>query len=259
MKLNEKIKAIRKARHYSQEELGIRLIKMNDCGISRQTVSDWENGNSEPKLNNIRDLAEVLDVSFDALLDENIDLTDQNTLNAVLKHLKPETKGKINNSTRYHIYAYNVNYLDYLKLISFCVLNIIGIILGIVGICYLDEVEKVGTILLTMGATIFIVTLLFVQIPVQLLNKIIRGGDYVSFGTLSSTHLVIIDEYSSSYDKTIYVPVSQIDKMELAPNASNRHGRVLVYVKDRNKPFETNDIINPEELVNKFNNLEIMD
>ena len=69
MKLFEKIRILRKARGLSQEQLGYSLSRVNKDGISRQTISDWENGNFEPKLENIRDLAEVLDVSFDVLLD----------------------------------------------------------------------------------------------------------------------------------------------------------------------------------------------
>lgn len=64
MQLSDKIRIIRKARGYSQEGLGMNLSMVNKNGISRQTVSDWENGNCEPKLNNIRDLAKVLEVLF---------------------------------------------------------------------------------------------------------------------------------------------------------------------------------------------------
>ena len=71
MKLFDKIRILRKARGLSQEQLGYSLSRVNKDGISRQTVSDWENGKFEPKLENIRDLAEVFNVSFDALLDES--------------------------------------------------------------------------------------------------------------------------------------------------------------------------------------------
>ena len=38
MNLSEKISIIRKARKYTQEEMGDKI------GVSRQTVSDWEKG-----------------------------------------------------------------------------------------------------------------------------------------------------------------------------------------------------------------------
>ena len=85
MKLKDKIRILRKVRGYSQQDLGDRLSK-ETFGISRQSVSDWENGNSEPKLDNIRELAKVLNVSFDALLDDSIDLDDSETLMRVLNN-----------------------------------------------------------------------------------------------------------------------------------------------------------------------------
>ena len=94
MKLSEKIKIVRKARGYSQEELGKKV------GVTRQTVFDWEKGNYEPNLDSMRFLTQELEVSFDTLLDEDIDLNDRRQLNIVLKNLSEETKEKVNNSFR---------------------------------------------------------------------------------------------------------------------------------------------------------------
>jgi transcriptional regulator with XRE-family HTH domain len=44
MQLADKIKIIRKARGYSHEQLGDSLSRVSENGISRQAVSDWENG-----------------------------------------------------------------------------------------------------------------------------------------------------------------------------------------------------------------------
>ena len=44
MKLSDKIRIIRKARGLSQEALGDSLSRVSENGISRQSVSDWENG-----------------------------------------------------------------------------------------------------------------------------------------------------------------------------------------------------------------------
>ena len=94
MKLSEKIKIVRKARGYSQEELGKKV------GVTRQTVFDWEKGNYEPNLDSMRFLTQELEVSFDTLLDEDIDLNDRRQLNIALKNLSEETKEKVNNSFR---------------------------------------------------------------------------------------------------------------------------------------------------------------
>ena len=111
MKLADKIRIIRKARGFSQEGLGYKLSRVNKDGISRQTVSDWENGKCEPKLENIRDLAAVLEVSFDALLDESIDLEDKRTLNAVLKNLSDDVKQEVNSKFRYSVNVSDISKL----------------------------------------------------------------------------------------------------------------------------------------------------
>ena len=103
MYLSDKIRIIRKARGFSQEKLGECLNNENQNGISRQSISDWESGKSEPKLDNIRELAKVLNVSFDALLDDSLDLNDQQVLNSVLKHVEPRMISKVNSKFRYSI------------------------------------------------------------------------------------------------------------------------------------------------------------
>ena len=255
MELSEKIRIIRKARGFSQEGLGLNLSKVNKNGISRQTVSDWENGNTEPKLDNIRDLAKVLDVSFDALLDDNIDLNDKNVLNSVLKHLSSETKEKVNNSFRYRIYEYTVTKKDYIKLIAYFSALLISLIILVVGLSMLDKVEYAGW-LAYGGGLVFFMLLCMLSLPIYNIKKIKKGGRYSSFGTLSQTHFVIIGWSDNQFDRTIYVPVSAIEKMELGKNAKKRHGTVLVYLKDRAKPIETSDIINPEKLIYVFENLD---
>ncbi len=80
MKLNEKIRILRKARGLSQEELGFELNNASDFGVSRQSISDWENGRSEPKLENIKLLAKALNVSCDTLLDDEIELNNEGNI-----------------------------------------------------------------------------------------------------------------------------------------------------------------------------------
>lgn len=107
MKLSEKIRILRKARGLSQEEFGYSLSEATD-GVSRQTISDWENGKFEPKLDNIRDIAKVLGVSFDVLLDESIDLNDAQTLQSVLHNVTSDLKKTINTKIRYDICQYRL-------------------------------------------------------------------------------------------------------------------------------------------------------
>jgi len=255
MQLSEKIRIIRKARGYSQEGLGLNLSKVNENGISRQTVSDWENGNCEPKLNNIRDLAKVLDVSFDALLDDDIDLNDKSVLNSVLHHLSAEQKEKVNNSFRYRIYEYNVTKKDYAKVISYFTIMFFSIVTLIIGLCLLDKTSYGGWIAYGGGLVLFCL-LCMLSLPIYNIKRIKRGGGYSSFGTLSQTHFVIIGWSDAQFDRTIYVPVTEIEKMELGKESKKKHGTVLVYLKDRAKPIQTSEIINPEKLIYVFNNLD---
>lgn len=255
MQLSDKIRIIRKVRGYSQEGLGMNLSMVNENGISRQTVSDWENGNCEPKLNNIRDLAKVLDVSFDALLDDDIDLNDKAVLNSVLHHLSSEKKGKVNNSFRYRIYEYTITKKDYTKMITFFSIMLSAVILCIVGLCLSGKVSF-ATGFVYVGGYGFLLMLCLLSLPVSNIKRIKRGGGNSPFGTLSQTHLVIIGWSNAQFDRTIYVPVTEIERMELGKGAKKSHGTVLVYLKDRAKPIQTSEIINPEKLIYVFNNLD---
>ena len=64
--LNENIKAIRKSKGLSQEELAIKL------NVVRQTVSKWENGLSVPDSDMLISISEVLETSVSILLGETI-------------------------------------------------------------------------------------------------------------------------------------------------------------------------------------------
>ena len=64
MRLSEKIMDLRKRSGWSQEELADRL------GISRQSVSKWETGESTPDIDKIIRMSELWNVSTDYLLKE---------------------------------------------------------------------------------------------------------------------------------------------------------------------------------------------
>ena len=62
--LNENIKAIRKSKGLSQEELAIKL------NVVRQTISKWENGLSVPDSEMLISLSEILETPVSTLLGE---------------------------------------------------------------------------------------------------------------------------------------------------------------------------------------------
>ena len=62
---HERVRALRQARNMSQVELAKRL------GVTKQSVSNWENDNIQPSIEMLMRIAEVLDVSTDYLLGLN--------------------------------------------------------------------------------------------------------------------------------------------------------------------------------------------
>ena len=63
MTLGEKIKDLRKKSNISQEELAEKL------GVSRQSVTKWENDAGLPDIENLKAIATLFNVSIDELLD----------------------------------------------------------------------------------------------------------------------------------------------------------------------------------------------
>lgn len=64
--LNENIKAIRKSKGLSQEDLAIKL------NVVRQTISKWEQGLSVPDSDMLISISEVLETSVSTLLGETV-------------------------------------------------------------------------------------------------------------------------------------------------------------------------------------------
>lgn len=65
MKLSKKIYQCRKEKGYSQETLAEKV------GVSRQAVSKWETGESDPEIGKLRLLAQIFEVSTDWLLSDD--------------------------------------------------------------------------------------------------------------------------------------------------------------------------------------------
>ncbi len=76
---NENLKAMRKAKGYTQEELAIKL------NVVRQTVSKWEKGLSVPDADILEKIADVLETTVSTLLGQTV--TDEIDKNAVAEQL----------------------------------------------------------------------------------------------------------------------------------------------------------------------------
>ena len=80
--LNENIKAYRKAKGLSQQELALKL------NVVRQTVSKWEKGLSVPDSEMLLLLADALDVSVSTLLGESVTTEQAPTLQSLAEKLE---------------------------------------------------------------------------------------------------------------------------------------------------------------------------
>ncbi|MEG1560736.1 MAG: helix-turn-helix transcriptional regulator [Clostridia bacterium] len=80
--LNENIKAIRKSKGLSQEELAIKL------NVVRQTISKWEQGLSVPDSDMLISMSEELETPVSTLLGETVIESKVNDLKAISEKLE---------------------------------------------------------------------------------------------------------------------------------------------------------------------------
>ena len=80
--LNENIKAIRKSKGLSQQELAIKL------NVVRQTVSKWEQGLSVPDSDMLISISKVLETPVSTLLGETVIKTEVDNLKAISEKLE---------------------------------------------------------------------------------------------------------------------------------------------------------------------------
>ena len=80
--LNENIKALRKSKGLSQQELAVRL------NVVRQTVSKWEQGLSVPDSDMLISISEVLETPVSTLLGETVIEAEVDSLKAISEKLE---------------------------------------------------------------------------------------------------------------------------------------------------------------------------
>ena len=80
--LNENIKAIRKSKGLSQQELAVSL------NVVRQTISKWEQGLSVPDSDMLISISEVLETPVSTLLGENVIESEADDLKAISTKLE---------------------------------------------------------------------------------------------------------------------------------------------------------------------------
>ena len=62
MEFREQLMELRKQRGWSQEQLGAKI------GVTRQTVSKWETGDTTPELAKLIELSSLFEISVDQLI-----------------------------------------------------------------------------------------------------------------------------------------------------------------------------------------------
>ncbi len=127
MSLGENIKNRRRERKISQEYIADQL------GVSRQAVSKWETGQSEPSTSNLLELSEILKITLD-------DLVRDSDGQQKMK-IKPEQESKKTRRTRTTIIFLSLTTL-FLALV-FNELSLILIIISILAISVLLFITKV--------------------------------------------------------------------------------------------------------------------
>ncbi len=80
--LSENIKAIRKSKGLSQEELAVKL------NVVRQTISKWEKGLSVPDSDMLLSMSEALETPVSTLLGETVVLPEADGLKAISEKLE---------------------------------------------------------------------------------------------------------------------------------------------------------------------------
>lgn len=81
MNINKKILLLRKKAGLSQESLAEKL------NITRQTVSNWELGQTTPDILQAKELSKIFKVSLDDLTDNKLELNVKDNSNNILKDL----------------------------------------------------------------------------------------------------------------------------------------------------------------------------
>ena len=87
MKLTDKLVKLRKTNGWSQEDLAEKL------NVSRQSISRWESGTSQPDASNVLNLSKLFGVTADYLLNDEFD-SDFDV--PVVRQTKSDAKDKIN-------------------------------------------------------------------------------------------------------------------------------------------------------------------
>ena len=81
MNINEKILMLRKKEGLSQENLAEKL------NVTRQTVSNWESGQTTPDIIQAKEISNIFKISLDDLTDNKLEFDCKDNSNNILKNI----------------------------------------------------------------------------------------------------------------------------------------------------------------------------
>ena len=218
MKFEEKLMRLRKRNAWSQEEFAEKL------NVTRQTISKWELGQTIPDTNNLSRISNILGVSVNDLLDENVD---------PIKDISKDNKDSDKNSRTIKI----------LILIIILILALIG-----VGLISLNKIfNKITNQVTPKSITEMFEENSLLDIFDQIFNRIdnvsqeINNFDQESF---NSNFEVLY------YGKTSCQLMNRFIDEVIQSNSKNPNNMISVKYKE----IETSDSKELKELKNQFNN-----
>src|SRR5690606_23240795 len=142
--LSENIRALRKAKGLTQQELAVKL------NVARQTVSKWEKGLSVPDAEMLMSISEVFETPVSTLLGETIDPPKVDDLKAISEKLE------VINAQLAQITAARRNMLHWLCISLCAVIIVIFAVLLVAGSPYLNwDYSDPETAVLGVGFHIF--------------------------------------------------------------------------------------------------------
>ncbi len=127
---SENLKALRKTKGFTQEEIAIRL------NVVRQTISKWEKGLSVPDADILIKIATLFDVSVSELLGSKLE--DEKDINIVAEQLSRINEQLAIKNRRAHLIWKSI-------IIVITTIVVINIILVIVGIVSFNSFQNIKT------------------------------------------------------------------------------------------------------------------
>lgn len=82
-----------------------------------------------------------------------------------------------------------------------------------------------------------------------------KGGRKYYLGSITQSHFIVDTSSSNNYEQKLYIPIEQIERMEVEESNHKNHKILNVFVKGKNKALVTLDVFEADKVKEIFNNL----